>query len=158
LHWRKRTARFFSAAPELLPLVTGLVVHRLANVQEGIFVGCVVAGIGLAARTGAVRPFVFAVISWILFVASFATGGLVAESQPILAGGTIGVAGLLAGGITLAAGLTALDTTRRGSWTPVRIAGVCLAIAVIGLAFAGAVALGGDRLAGADASWGSTWL
>src|SRR6266446_8321003 len=65
---RRRLARWFGGTPELVPLIAGLAVHRLGNVQEGLFVGFALAGIQLAARRGRLSGAAVATVINILFL------------------------------------------------------------------------------------------
>ena len=73
--WQTRLARYLSRSPELIPLATGLVVNRLGNLQEGLFAGCVVAGIGLASRNVNPKHLIFASFASLIFILSILVGG-----------------------------------------------------------------------------------
>jgi hypothetical protein len=143
--WRERAARHFASAPELIPLLAGLIVHRLANIQEGLLVGVALAGIGLAAPRRGIGPAILALAVCVLFFLSFAAGGWVAETSPGAAGGVVGIAGLAAIFVTLACGTVQMPP-RPGRWDLVRVAGVCIPIAMLGVVLTTSLALGAARI------------
>jgi hypothetical protein len=150
--WRKRAARWFADAPELVPLLAGLAVHRLGNIQEGLFVGFALAGIRLAApRPSPVAPSVAAAAN-ALFLFTFFVLGSFADTRTDSFAYVASAAGMVAGAITLGCGWAILDA-RLGSWSPRRVTGICLAAGLVGLALAAALYLGGDRLRDLGDPW-----
>ncbi len=71
--------RFFESSPELIAIAAGLLVNRLANTQEGLFVGCAVFAIGLNTRRMINRVPLFGAIAltagFIALIFSRAIGG-----------------------------------------------------------------------------------
>src|SRR5262249_54179583 len=123
------------------------------NIQEGLFVGCVVAGIGLASRRGNGRTIVLALIACILFMLSFPAGHALMENDPLLAGGTVTLFAAAAGRVAFAYGLAVLEHERIA-----RIAFLCLSIGLIGLLLAIAYFVSIERLREADPKWTSTLI
>ncbi|MFL5338656.1 MAG: serine/threonine-protein kinase [Gemmataceae bacterium] len=146
----KRLRRFMAGAPELLPLAAGLIVHRLTCVQDGLFVGCALLGLGLASRPVAAARFIPPAIANAFFLLTFAIGWLIPGRPAEAVGGLVSAAGVLAAVVTLACGLVNLDAPQPTGWSAARVGGVFLAVAVAGLAMAAALSLAGGRLHGAD--------
>jgi serine/threonine protein kinase len=154
--WRGRAARFLTRSPELVPLVTGLVVHRLDTIQAGLFTGCAVAGVGLAARRGVPGLPLLPLALVIAFFAALPIGGLSSVDPPWLAGLPAGVVGLLGLGITIGCGLAALDPDRPRGWPAQRIAALCVGLGTAALLVSVGAALAIVRLRDIDAGWTST--
>ena len=143
--WHKRAARFAAGAPELLPLLAGLVVNRLANVQEGIFVGCALAGLGLANRRKRTGLLIAPAVCTLLLFAAFGLGWLLPGKSPWIAGGVVSVAGVLAIAATLQCGLSSLEPARSTRWSAARIGVLCIPLAILGGVASIALALSGER-------------
>src|SRR5207253_3201459 len=149
-------------APELIPLLAGLIVHRLGNVQEGLFVGCTLAGLGLTARRSPPGLLILPAIANSVFFASFLLGRSLPSDPPWLAGASVSVAASLAGLATLVCGLAALSPGRSGRWSAAHVSGFCLPIAFVGLALTAIAAwdellLPEELHAGSDSARVSSW-
>jgi len=153
---RKRLARWFAGTPELVPLIAGLIVHRLGNIQEGLFVGVALAGISLAARRSGLIRVAIATAANIIFVIAFILF-VMFEEHPIRFNAIyISVLGFVAAAITLGCGWANLEA-RPGRWSPGRVNGLCLVVAALGLLMAILIFVWGDRLRGLDEPW-SGWV
>jgi serine/threonine protein kinase len=113
---RNSWTRFLSASPEFLPLTTGLLVHRLTTLQEGFFVGSVVAGIQWSVRRREPGSFGLALTGLILCVISLpASGPLWGEG--VVAGAIVSVANMAGLMVAIVAGIPEL-INRWGRWSP----------------------------------------
>jgi hypothetical protein len=142
---RKRLARWLADTPELFPLIAGLIVHRLGNVQEGLFVGFALAGIHLSARRGPLSGVAGAAAINVLFVIAFVTMGWLPIPRMEFPAFVVSAMGLLAAAVTLGCGWANLDA-RNARGSPGRITGLCLAAAAVGLLATAAMFLWGDRV------------
>ena len=134
--------------------MTGLAVHRLGNVPEGVFAGCLVAGVGLA-RRGTAGLLILPLVALMVFFASFLVGPAAPASQPRAAGVVVSITGLLAAGITLACGLMALVAGKTGERARLA-ATVGLIAGLIALAVGLTLELGDDKLRDIDPGVGAT--
>lgn len=134
--WRTKAARYVAGMPEIIPLVGGLIVHRFGNIQEGLFVGALLAGIGLSQRRKHWMFVVLPAIAMLLPVLSLPLGRVGSEAMLWRAGAIVSVAGLLAVAATLANGLFAVETPRSSRSSPRTIACVCLLAGLISIGFA----------------------
>jgi hypothetical protein len=153
--WEKRAARFLALSPELVPLLTGLVVNRIGNLQEGLFAGCIVAGIGMALRRDEANRVLIAGAAALIFIVCVVIGGMVPSNQALPAGVVASLAGITAAGIVLALGLGELDPARIVGWSPKKLAIDCLWIGGVAMALSVVAALGIGRLNEIDPAWGN---
>jgi tRNA A-37 threonylcarbamoyl transferase component Bud32 len=151
--WQARLARFLARSPELVPLMTGLIVNRLGNSQEAIFVGCAVAAIPLASRRNEPKILIWAGIASVIFVLCVLVGGWATSDGARLAGAVDSAAALVAAAVTIGCAQATFATDRVGAWSPKRLIINCLWGGVAALAFSLVAALGVDRLHDLDPMW-----
>ncbi len=113
---RSAWGKFLINSPEVVPLVSGLIVNRLTNTQEALFVGCTTAGIQLIARKKTPGSLGLTLTGLTLCVASLpASGPLVGEGM--LAGAIVSVVSMVGLMFAIVSGIPEL-TVRIGRWSP----------------------------------------
>jgi serine/threonine protein kinase len=139
--------KLLESSPELIAIAAGLLVNRLANFQEGLFVGCAVFGIALNTRRMVNRvPVVGAIALTGCFVALILAAQLVGarwvEHFCVFLSSAAAVTGLT----TFVLGCSTLDGDTLGPRTARRIAIGAGMIGLIGLPLAWMVAMAADGL------------
>jgi len=134
--WRAKIAKQIDGMPDLIPLVAGLIVHRIGNIQAGIFVGCVLAGIALCKRRKDLSLLVVPAVAGILVLLSFPAVRVFAASTGWRAGLLPGFAGLIAAVATLACGLAAIDVPKSFRWSARTAAAIGFGMTIVAAAAA----------------------
>lgn len=134
--WRTKIAKQIDGMPDLIPLVAGLIVHRIGNIQAGIFVGCVLAGIALCKRRKDLSLLIVPAITGLLVLLSFPAVRVFAASTGWRAGLLPSAMGLIAAVATLACGLTAIDVPKSFRWSARTAAVIGFAMTFVAIAAA----------------------
>jgi tRNA A-37 threonylcarbamoyl transferase component Bud32 len=139
--WRAKAARFLENSPELIPLVAGLVAHRFSNIQEGLFVGCALAGVRLSNRSRGVASIVLPAVTFAAFLLTVLAVRFIGPASATVAGSAVSLAAALSAIVTAAIGIMVLHQSRH--WKSIR--------SWIALGFAGAAAAFGLFIASSRA-------
>lgn len=149
----QRLRRLLETSPEIIAIPTGLIVHRMGNIQEGLFVGCAIFGMSLIARRPSSRISVFTSIGLALvFVATMLGGQLVNWRWVTVSGCVFSAVAAAIAIATIFLGAAALKPLEANRWRPRRMAGWALTIGVIGCLASWAVAMAADGLRLANAN------
>lgn len=113
---RAAWARFFASSPEIVPLTAALLVNRLTNTQEAVFVGCATAGIQYVSRRGQPGSLGLTLTGLTLCLASLpASGPLLGEGM--VAGALVSVVSMIGLMFAVVSGIPELSV-RLGRWSP----------------------------------------
>lgn len=113
---RAAWAKFLASSPELVPLTAGLLVNRLTNLQEAVFVGCATAGIQWITRRRRPASLGLTLTGLTICLASLpASGPLLGEGM--VAGAIVSIVSMIGLMFAVVSGLPELSV-RLGRWSP----------------------------------------
>lgn len=142
-HWRVR--QFVRETPEFLPIAAGLIAHRLGNIQEGLLLGFMLAGMGWARRRSDAAAWPILTLLLGIFASLGLAGGWIAEPWRDAHGLVLSAAGIGSAAAVAFLGLNGLKSAIRRQGLAVFIAIGMVGTLVAALAYLFDVAWNGGH-------------